>query len=83
LGDDGQRRPSALGPTVLRAIVHRTQRGDLSGPHELLDAITPYVQRLCGPNALQDAPDAVQETLFVVLRRIRDLREPAAIFGWV
>jgi RNA polymerase sigma-70 factor (ECF subfamily) len=64
-------------------MVHRAQRGDLIGLHELLDTITPYVQRLCGPIALQDAPDAVQETLIVVLRRVRDLREPAALFGWV
>jgi RNA polymerase sigma factor (sigma-70 family) len=68
---------------VPAAVVRRAQRGDLMAMHELLDAVTPYVRRLCGPIALQDAPDAVQETLIVVLRRLGDLREPAALFGWV
>jgi len=64
--------------TVLAA-----QRGDAIAMHELLDEITPYVQRLCGPIALHDAADATQETLMVVLRRLNTLREPAALFGWV
>lgn len=51
--------------------------------HELLDIVTPYVRRLCGPIALQDAPDAVQETLIVMLRSLGQLREPSALFGWV
>ncbi|MUN41202.1 sigma-70 family RNA polymerase sigma factor [Actinomadura sp. NEAU-AAG5] len=51
--------------------------------HEVLDVLTPYVRRLCGPIALQDAPDAAQEALIVVMRNLKDLREPAALFGWV
>jgi len=50
--------------------------------HDVLDALTPAVRRWCGPIALQDAADAVQETLVVVLRSLSRLREPAAIFGW-
>jgi RNA polymerase sigma-70 factor (ECF subfamily) len=67
----------------LAATVRCAQRGDLIALRDLLDAITPYVRRLCGPIALQDAPDAAQETLIVVLRRLEDLREPAALFSWV
>lgn len=70
-------------PARLAAIVVRAQRGDLIALHDVLDAITPYVRRLCGPIALQEAPDAAQETLIVVLRRLGELREPAALFGWV
>ncbi|NUR31995.1 MAG: sigma-70 family RNA polymerase sigma factor, partial [Catenulispora sp.] len=50
---------------------------------ELITVLTPYVARLCGPIALADGPDAVQETLIVVLRRLGELREPASLFGWV
>ncbi|WP_242882811.1 RNA polymerase sigma factor [Actinomadura litoris] len=64
-------------------VVRRAQRGDLMALHEVLDVLTPYVRRLCGPIALQDAPDAAQEALIVVMRNLKDLREPAALFGWV
>jgi RNA polymerase sigma factor (sigma-70 family) len=67
----------------LAATVRAAQRGDAIALHDLLDAVTPYVRRLCGPIALHDAPDATQETLIVVLRRLGSLREPAALFGWV
>ncbi len=70
-------------PEWLATTLRHAQRGDLIAVHDLLDAITPYVQRLCGPFALQDAADATQETLIVVLRRLGQLREPAALFGWV
>ncbi|WP_405493305.1 RNA polymerase sigma factor [Streptomyces sp. NBC_00096] len=49
---------------------------------ELLDLLTPYIGRLCGPIALQDGPDATQEALIVIFRSIGRLREPAALFGW-
>jgi RNA polymerase sigma factor (sigma-70 family) len=64
-------------------VVRRAQRGDLMALHEVLDVLTPYVRRLCGPIALQDAPDAAQEALIVVMRSLKDLREPGALFGWV
>lgn len=76
--------PAAGGPArVPDETVRRAQRGDLIALHDLLEAITPYVRRLCGPIALQDAPDAAQEALIVVLRKLAGLREPAALFGWV
>jgi RNA polymerase sigma factor (sigma-70 family) len=81
--DDNRAEPAWADPARLAATVRRAQRGDLIALHDLLDAVTPYVRRLCGPIALQDAPDATQETLIVVLRRLKELREPAALFGWV
>ncbi|WP_027343458.1 RNA polymerase sigma factor [Hamadaea tsunoensis] len=64
-------------------LVRSAQAGDLPALDELITVLTPYVGRLCGPIALADGPDAVQETLIVVLRRLGELREPAALFGWV
>jgi RNA polymerase sigma factor (sigma-70 family) len=49
---------------------------------ELMDALIPFLGRLCGPIALQDGPDAVQEALIAIFRNLRQLREPAAIFAW-
>ena len=49
---------------------------------ELMEILAPYVGRICGPIALQDGPDAAQEALIVILRGLRGLREPAALFGW-
>ncbi len=83
MGHDSREASGCADPDRLAATVRRAQHGDLMALHDLLDTITPYVRRLCGPIALQDAPDAAQETLIVVLRRLGDLREPAALFGWV
>lgn len=63
--------------------VRAAQRGDALAMNTVLDAVAGPVQRWCGPIALQDAADAVQETLIVVLQRLADLRTPAALFGWV
>lgn len=68
-----------VAPATLRAA----QRGDPLAMAELLDALSPYVTRLCAPIALADAADAAQETLIVLLRGIGALREPAALYGWV
>jgi RNA polymerase sigma factor (sigma-70 family) len=65
------------------ALVRAAQRGDTWAMNALLDRLAPYVGRLCGPIALQDGPDAVQEALTVVFRNLRSLREPAALYGWV
>lgn len=81
--DSGPTGPAGQDPQSLAATVRAAQRGDVIALHDLLDAVTPYIQRLCGPIALHDAPDATQETLIVVLRRLGSLREPAALFGWV
>ncbi|MQY10732.1 ECF RNA polymerase sigma factor SigE [Streptomyces sp. RB5] len=50
---------------------------------ELVGLLTPYVGRICGPIALQDAADAAQEALIAVFRNIRQLSTPQALFGWV
>ena len=65
------------------ALVRAAQRGDPMALGELMEILAPYVGRICGPIALQDGPDATQETLITILRGIRGLKEPAALFGWV
>jgi RNA polymerase sigma-70 factor (ECF subfamily) len=50
---------------------------------ELLRFLEPYVGRWCGSIALQDGPDAMQETLLIVFRSLHQLKEPAALLGWV
>lgn len=68
---------------LLARLVRGAQRGDALAMDELLGILAPYVGRICGPVALQDGADAAQETLIAVFRRIRQLKEPAALFGWV
>ncbi|WP_338740486.1 RNA polymerase sigma factor [Actinomadura luteofluorescens] len=70
-------------PEHVAVLVRGAQRGDSMAMQELLDLLAPYVGRLCGPIALEDGPDAAQETLIAVFRGISRLREPAALFGWV
>ncbi|MCR3740797.1 RNA polymerase sigma-70 factor, ECF subfamily [Actinomadura glauciflava] len=70
-------------PERVAVLVRGAQRGDSMAMQELLDLLAPYVGRLCGPIALEDGPDAAQETLIAVFRGISRLREPAALFGWV
>jgi RNA polymerase sigma factor (sigma-70 family) len=65
------------------ALVRAAQRGDPMALAELMEILAPYVGRICGPIALQDGPDATQEALITILRSIRGLKEPAALFGWV
>src|SRR5215475_8563514 len=83
VAESGRTEATGGDPAALAPVVRRAQDGDMMAMHELLDIVTPYVRRLCGPIALQDAPDAVQETLIVMLRSLGQLREPAALFGWV
>lgn len=65
------------------ALVRAAQQGDTMALHDLLDRLAPYVARLCGPIALDDAADATQEALIAVFRGLHTLREPAALHGWV
>jgi DNA-directed RNA polymerase specialized sigma24 family protein len=64
------------------ALVRAAQRGDPMALGELMEILAPYVGRICGPIALQDGPDAAQEALIIILRGIRGLKEPGALFGW-
>ncbi|MGW5418700.1 RNA polymerase sigma factor [Streptomyces sp. NPDC003943] len=70
-------------PPGLAELVRAAQGGDQLAVGRLLDLITPYVRRLCGPIALDDGADATQEALIAVFRRLRQLRDPEALFGWV
>ncbi|WP_232828230.1 RNA polymerase sigma factor [Kribbella monticola] len=64
-------------------LVRAAQGGDTLAMNDLLDQLTPYVGRICGPIALGNGPDATQEALVAVFRSLRTLKEPAALFGWV
>jgi RNA polymerase sigma factor (sigma-70 family) len=64
-------------------LVLAAQRGDPMALGELMESLLPYVGRICGPIALQDGPDAAQEAMIKILRGIRTLDNPAALFGWV
>ncbi len=50
---------------------------------DLMDALVPWVGRICGSIALDAGPDAAQETLIQVMRDLRNLRDPASLRGWV
>lgn len=65
------------------ALVRAAQGGDTVAMNDLLDRLTPYVGRICGPIALSSGPDATQEALVAVFRALRTLREPDALYGWV
>ncbi|MFE0461228.1 RNA polymerase sigma factor [Kitasatospora sp. NPDC058965] len=70
-------------PTGSADLVRAAQRGDQLAVGRLLDELTPYVRRLCGPIALEDGADATQEALIAVFRHLRQLQDPAALYGWV
>lgn len=59
------------------------QKGDTLAMSALLDGVSPYVGRICGPIALEDGEDAAQEALIAVVRRLGTLREPRALWSWV
>jgi RNA polymerase sigma factor (sigma-70 family) len=63
-------------------MVRAAQRGDRVAQGELMDALIPFLGRLCGPIALQDGTDAVQEAVIAIFRNLGQLRDPAAILGW-
>jgi RNA polymerase sigma-70 factor (ECF subfamily) len=65
------------------ALVTAAQAGDTVAMAELLDVLSPYVARICGPIALGSGADAAQDTLVAVLRSLGSLRQPGALFGWV
>lgn len=66
----------------LAELVRAAQRGDTLALNDLLDQLAPYVGRICGPIALGNGADATQEALVVIVRSLRTLREPTAVFGW-
>jgi RNA polymerase sigma-70 factor (ECF subfamily) len=68
-------------PEVQR--IRAAQAGDPLAMSELLDALSPWVGRLCGSIALDAGPDAAQEALIQVMRDLRGLRDPQALIPWV
>jgi len=50
---------------------------------DLIDALMPWVGRLCGSIALDAGPDAAQETLIQVMRDLKGLRDPTSFRSWV
>jgi RNA polymerase sigma factor (sigma-70 family) len=67
----------------VEAQVRAAQGGDIAALNSLLSELAPWVGRLCASIALDRGPDAMQETLMIVVRNLPTLREPAAIRGWV
>src|SRR5215207_8991242 len=63
--------------------VRAAQRGDVAAMDALLTELAPWVGRICAAIALDRGPDAMQETLVLVLRNLPTLREPAALRAWV
>jgi len=63
-------------------LIRAAQRGDPLAISELMEVLLPYVGRICGPIALQDGPDATQEAMISIMRGVKTLREPEALFGW-
>jgi RNA polymerase sigma-70 factor (ECF subfamily) len=69
-------------PDNLSDLVRRAQRGDAMAMDDLLTLLEPYVGRVCAPIALQDAPDAAQESMIAIFCRLGQLKTPEALFGW-
>jgi RNA polymerase sigma factor (sigma-70 family) len=67
----------------IAGLVRDAQRGDVLAMSQLLDALAPYVGRICGAIALDAGENAAQETLLSVFRRLRSLRDPDALQAWV
>ncbi|MEU9040530.1 MULTISPECIES: sigma-70 family RNA polymerase sigma factor [unclassified Kitasatospora] len=74
-GTDGRRED-------LGALVRAAQQGDAFALDEVVSLLMPYVGRVCAPIALQDAPDAAQEAMIAIVRNLRQLKSPEALFGW-
>ena len=67
----------------LAALVRAAQTGDSIALTDVLEAVAPYVGRLCAPIALDDAADATQEAMIAIVRGLRRLRDPDALLEWV
>jgi RNA polymerase sigma-70 factor (ECF subfamily) len=63
-------------------LVRRAQRGDGLAVSALIRELSPYVGRICGAIALDDGDDAMQEAFIAIVRNLKSLQEPAAVWGW-
>ncbi|GHC75747.1 DNA-directed RNA polymerase sigma-70 factor [Streptomyces flavofungini] len=64
-------------------LVVAARSGDVLALNDLLELLTPYVNRLCRPIALTDTADAVQEALIAVFRGLPKLKDPRSLYAWV
>jgi RNA polymerase sigma-70 factor (ECF subfamily) len=64
-------------------LVVRAQQGDVAAMAALIEELDPWVARICASIAFDRGDDARQETLVIVLKSLRSLRDPAALRGWV
>ncbi|MDN3240067.1 RNA polymerase sigma factor [Glycomyces tritici] len=71
-----------MNPDELAPLVRQAQRGDTLAMNDLLDALAPYVGRICAPIALGHGPDAAQEALIAIFKSLKTLRAPEALFSW-
>jgi RNA polymerase sigma factor (sigma-70 family) len=85
---EGSREPFAASPPLPgvsaaeRELVMRARQGDILAMSRLMDTLVPWLARLCGPIALDDADDAAQEVLIQILRDLPTLRQPEAFRAW-
>lgn len=75
--------PHRVDPQRVATLVRQAKAGDTMASGELLELLIQYVSKWCGPIALDDGADATQEALIVVFRNLHQLRDPAALLGWV
>lgn len=81
--DDPNPGPSGKALFPNADLVRAAQRGDGIALNELIDHLAPYVGRICGSIALDRGADATQEALIAVLRGLRSVHDPQALYGWV
>lgn len=77
----GGQAPSADNAALVAALI----RGDSGAWDELVDRFGPHVQRLVAGALGVDADlaDIVQDVFVRVMERIHQLRDPAALKGWI
>src|SRR5258708_8088877 len=63
-------------PEIDPALVRAAQRGDRIAVADVMDALAPYVGRVCGPVALQAPPDPPPAPLPLLLQNPRALPVP-------
>lgn len=64
-------------------LIRAAQAGEALAMSQMLDALAPWVGRICGSIALDAGPDAAQEALIQVFLDLGSLRDPDAFRGWV
>jgi RNA polymerase sigma-70 factor (ECF subfamily) len=69
-------------PNLDAGVVRRAQGGDPAALDAVVRHLLPYLGRICGSIALERGEDALQETMYAVMKHLSALREPAALRGW-